>query len=256
MTGFLQKTGGKALDIVQEMGQMSLFLFAAVRSIFVPPFRGGLILKQIHFIGVRSIFIIALTAIFTGMVLALQGYYTLARFGSEGLLGSAVALTIIREIGPVLSGLMVTARAGSALTAEIGIMRIREQIDALEAMGVSSLNMLVGPRLLAGLIVLPLLTGLFDCIGILGGYLVGVQLLNLSSGVYFAEMSAAVKMNDITMGFIKSISFGILVTWICTFKGYYTERGAEGVSKATTSAVVLASVVVLVCDYFITSVMM
>lgn len=221
-----------------------------------PPFRFRNLLKQVHFIGVRSLFVVGLTAVFAGMVLALQGYYTLTRFGAEGLLGPAVALSIIRELGPVLSGLMVTGRAGSALAAELGIMRIREQIDALEVMGISPLQFLVSPRIVAGLIALPILTVIFDVIGIFGGYLVSVQLLDMNGVAYFSSIASAVGMQDITTGLIKAASFGIIITWISTFKGYHATRGAEGVSQATTSAVVQSSVLILICDYFITSVML
>ncbi|MBF0296990.1 MAG: ABC transporter permease [Magnetococcales bacterium] len=253
---FIQKIGATFLENIQEMGRMFLFLWDVALSFVTPPFRWTNLLKQIHFIGIRSLFVIALTAIFAGMVLALQGYYTLSRFGSEALLGPAVALSIIRELGPVLSGLMVTGRAGSALTAELGIMRIREQIDALDVMGIPPLKYLITPRVEAGLIIMPLLTVIFDVIGILGGYLVAVRLLGMSSGTYFGGIESAVEMRDIVTGLIKSVSFGLIVTWVCTYKGYYTRRGAEGVSQSTTSAVVMSSVLILVCDYFITSIML
>ncbi|MEO5347604.1 MAG: MlaE family lipid ABC transporter permease subunit [Magnetococcus sp. YQC-9] len=252
----IRHVGSLTLELVRELGRMFLFLWEVLLSFFMPPFRWTNLLKQIHFIGIRSLFVIALTALFAGMVLALQGYYTLARFGSEALLGPAVALSIIRELGPVLSGLMVTGRAGSALTAELGIMRIREQIDALEVMGIPPLKYLVTPRVEAGLFVLPLLTVMFDVIGIWGGYLIAVRLLGMSAGTFFGGIESSVEMHDIVTGLIKSVSFGLIVTWICTYKGYFTRRGAEGVSHATTSAVVLSSVLILVCDYFITSVML
>ena len=242
--------------VTSNTGNLFLFLVSVVSGMVVPPYRFKNVLKQVHFIGVRSLFVVSLTAIFAGMVLALQGYYTLTRFGAEGLLGPAVALSIIRELGPVLSGLMVTGRAGSALAAELGIMRIREQIDALEVMGISPLKFLVVPRIVAGLISLPILTVIFDIIGIIGGYLVAVQLLGMSGGTYFSAIESAVVMRDITTGIIKAASFGVIITWICTYKGYYAQRGAEGVSQATTSAVVLSSVLILVCDYFITSIML
>ncbi|MEO5362739.1 MAG: MlaE family lipid ABC transporter permease subunit [Magnetococcus sp. DMHC-8] len=235
---------------------MFLFFLAVLASVFRPPYRPANLLKQIHFVGVRSLFVIILTAMFAGMVLSLQGYYTLTRFGAEGLLGPAVALSIIRELGPVLSGLMVTGRAGSALAAELGIMRIREQIDALEVMGIAPLQFLVAPRVLAGLVAMPILTVIFDVIGIMGGYLIAVQLLNMSSGVYFSGIESAVVMRDIVTGLIKAVSFGLIVTWVCTFKGYHAKRGAEGVSHAATSAVVLSSVLILICDYFITSMLL
>ncbi|MBF0629140.1 MAG: ABC transporter permease [Magnetococcales bacterium] len=252
----VRQLGAASMDAIREMGRMSLFLMEIFVSMLVPPYRWTRFLQQVHFIGIRSLFVVALTAVFAGMVLGLQGYYTLSRFGSEALLGPAVALSIIRELGPVLSGLMVTGRAGSALTAELGIMRIREQIDALEVMGIAPMPFLVVPRIEAGLLVLPLLTLLFDVIGIWGGYLVAVRLLGMSGGTFLGGIESAVEMHDIVTGLIKSVSFGLIVTWICTYKGYYTRRGAEGVSHATTSAVVLSSVLILVCDYFITSIML
>jgi phospholipid/cholesterol/gamma-HCH transport system permease protein len=256
MFDFVKNIGASTLETIREMGRMFLFLLAVLRSIPTPPYRWNSFLKQMRFIGIRSLFVIALTAVFAGMVLALQGYYTLSRFGSEALLGPAVALSIIRELGPVLTGLMVTGRAGSALAAELGIMRIREQIDALEVMGIPPMKFLVTPRVEAGLLAVPILTLLFDVIGIWGGYLVAVRLLGMSGGTYFGGIESAVEMHDITTGLIKSVSFGLIVTWVCTYKGYFTQRGAEGVSHATTSAVVMSSVLILVCDYFITSIML
>jgi len=247
--------GRTALAQVQGMGRMAIFLGSACFWAVIPPLKIRHIIRQIHFIGVKSVSVILLTAVFTGMVLGLQGYYTLRKFGSEALLGTAVALSLIREMGPVLAALMVTARAGSAIAAEIGIMRITEQIDALTAMAVNPIKYLVVPRVLAGIVAVPLLTAIFDVVGIYGGYLVGVKLLGLSSGIYFSEMRNAVDMADINGGFLKSLSFGIIVTWVSTYKGYHTGYGAEGVVKATTEAVVLSSVLVLVWDYFMTSIL-
>jgi phospholipid/cholesterol/gamma-HCH transport system permease protein len=167
-----------------------------------------------------------------------------------------VALSLIRELGPVLSALMVTGRAGSALTAEIGIMRIGEQINALEAMGIDSIRFLVSPRMVGALISVPLLTAIFDVVGILGGYLVGVKLLGLDQGVYFGQMESSVVLKDVADGLLKSVAFGLIISWVCTFKGYFTERGAEGVSRSTTSAVVFSSVLVLIGDYVLTSVLL
>jgi phospholipid/cholesterol/gamma-HCH transport system permease protein len=253
MTSPLEVVGRVALAQVQGMGRMTIFLGSACFWAVRPPLKLWHVIRQIHFIGVKSVSVILLTALFTGMVLGLQGYYTLRKFGSEALLGPAVALSLIREMGPVTAALMVTARAGSAIAAEIGIMRISEQIDALTAMAVNPIKYLVVPRVIAGLIAVPLLTAIFDVVGIYGGYLVGVKLLGLSSGTYFSEMRNAVEMSDITGGFLKSLTFGIIVTWVCTYKGYYTGHGAEGVVKSTTEAVVLSSVLVLVWDYFMTS---
>jgi phospholipid/cholesterol/gamma-HCH transport system permease protein len=248
--------GGWAIRSTRALGKMGVFLGAALVRAASPPYRAANIVKQIHFIGVRSVSVIVLTAAFTGMVLGLQGYNTLRKFGSEGLLGSVVALSLIRELGPVLSALMVTGRAGSALTAEIGIMRIGEQIDSLETMGIDPIRYLVAPRLLGLLLAVPLLTAIFDVVGILGGYLVGVKLLGVNAGLFLGQMEASVDLVDVTNGIWKSFAFALLIGWVCTFKGFFTGRGAEGVSQATTSAVVLSSVLVLICDYFLTSVLL
>ena len=253
MTNPLLTIGRASLRVLAEMGRMAIFLGSSAFWAVVPPYKVRRILKQIHFVGVKSGLVIVLTATFTGMVLGLQGYYTLRKFGSDAFLGPAVALALIRELGPVLSALMVTGRAGSAIAAEIGIMRITEQIDALSAMALNPMKYLVVPRLVAGIVAMPLLTAIFDVVGIYGGYLVGVELLGVSSGTYFGEMRQSVDMRDINGGFVKSIVFGVLVTWICSYKGYSTGYGAEGVSKATTEAVVLASVLVLIADYVLTS---
>ncbi len=248
--------GRNSLWLVGEMGRMMVFLISTVAWMVRPPFRFMQLLKQIHFIGVKSLFVIVLTGAFTGMVLGLQGYYSLRKFGAEGLLGSAVALSIIRELGPVLSALMVTGRAGSAMTAEIGIMRITEQIDALDTMAVSPMQYLIAPKVLASIIVMPLLCSIFDLIGIYGGYLVGVELLGVSSGGYTSSMESSVEWKDVYGGFLKAISFGVIISWVCTYKGYHTTMSAEGLGTATTEAVVLSSVLILIWDYFLTSVLM
>ncbi len=256
MLSQVESLGTRVLRAVNAMGKMTIFLGEAAANAFVPPLRARHVVRQVHFIGARSLFVIVLTAAFTGMVLALQGYHTLRKFGSEGLLGSAVALSLIRELGPVLTALMVTGRAGSALAAEIGIMRIGEQIDSLESMGIDPVKYLVSPRILGALVSVPLLTALFDVIGIAGGYLVGVRLLGVNAGVYVSRMTESVELSDIVNGFVKSIVFSIVIAWVCTFKGFFTERGAEGVGRATTSAVVLSSVLILVGDYVLTSVLL
>lgn len=227
-------------------------LYIAVRS----PGRPVHIVKQVHFIGAKSFFVIFLTASFTGMVLGLQGYYTLRKFGSEGMLGAAVALSLIRELGPVLTALMVTGRAGSAISAEIGIMRITEQVDALKTMALEPFKYLVTPKVLAAIFALPLLCSIFDVVGIYGGYLVGVKLLGVNPGAYFHELEKAVEWKDVFSGFIKAGSFGVIIAWVCCYKGYHCGHGAEGVSRATTAAVVMSSVVVLIWDYFLTSILL
>ncbi len=252
----LKDLGAGFLSSLQETGKMTIFFGQAILSGIIPPIHPGRIIRQVHFIGVGSLFVIILTASFTGMVLGLQGYYTLRQFQAEAMLGSAVALSLIRELGPVLSALMVTGRAGSAMTAEIGIMRITEQIDALDAMAIDPIRHLIAPKLIAGLIAVPLLASIFDLIGIYGGYLVGVKLLGVSSGSYFSGMRESIVFKDVYGGVIKSMSFGLILTWISCYKGYFATRGAEGVSLATTESVVLSSVLILIWDYFLTSILL
>jgi phospholipid/cholesterol/gamma-HCH transport system permease protein len=244
------------LYLVREMGRMGLFLSYACYVIVRYPGQPFQIIKQINFIGAKSFFVIFLTAAFTGMVLGLQGFYTLTKFGSEGMLGAVVALSLIRELGPVLAALMVTGRAGSAITAEIGIMRITEQIDALETMALEPFKYLVSPKILAALVAVPLLCAIFDIVGIAGGYLVGVKLMGVNPGAYFHEMEKGVQWKDVYSGLIKSVSFGLIIAWISCYKGYFASRGAEGVSRATTASVVTTSVMILVWDYFLTSILL
>ena len=251
----MEGLGRWAVYVVLSLGRFGAFLGQALAALFTPPFKLWAVMARINYIGFRSLLIILLTGAFTGMVLGLQIFLTLSRFGSEAFLGPAVALSLIRELGPVLAALMVTGRAGSALTAELGIMRITEQIDALTVMALSPMRYLVAPSILAGLITFPMMTALFDVVGIFGGYLVGVELLGLSQGTYFGEMQTFVNMTDIMTGFWKSLSFGIVVTWVCTYKGFHVSRGAEGVAAATTQAVVLSSVLILVWDYFLGSIL-
>ena len=249
----IREWGAYTLFVLRSLGQMGVFLARVITCGLTPPLKVAWIVRQIWFIGFQSTLVIFLTGAFTGMVLGLQGFYTLNRFGSAALLGPMVALSLIRELGPVLSALMVTGRAGSAMTAEIGIMRSSEQIDAIELMGLNPHRYLVVPRLLAGVIALPLLTSIFDVVGILGGYLMGVKLLSLGRGTYFGEMVNHIDMEDILVGIYKSLTFGLIITWVCSYKGYHAGFGAEGVSKATTQAVVLSSVLVLFWDYIVTS---
>ena len=232
---------------------MTLFLLEGLALAFVPPFRPRRFLQEIQSIGVKSILIILLTAAFTGMVLGLQGYYTLKKYGSEGALGSMVALSLIREMGPVLTGIMVSARAGSAVTAEIGIMRITEQLDALDTMAVNPMQYVVMPKLLAGLIAVPLLTAIFDVTGHSGRLSrrrgpAGGELRHL-----LLRHGAERRALDINGGVVKSLVFGLTIILVACYKGYYTEHGAEGVSRATNQTVVLSAVLVLAWDYILTS---
>ena len=247
--------GKLGVDAVDALGRFGRFLAEAAACAVVPPFKLGRLADRLHSIGFRSLVIVILTGAFTGMVLGLQIFLTLSRFGSEAFLGPAVALSLIRELGPVLCAVFVTGLAGSALTAEIGIMKITEQLDALTVMALDPTRYLTVPALVAGLIAFPLLTAIFVVVGIFGGYLVGVELLGLSAGTYFGEMQTFVDWNDLLTGFWKSVSFGIIVPWVCAYKGFHCGHGAEGVARATTQAVVLASVLVLVWDYFLGSVL-
>ncbi len=251
----IQNIGTQVIDINTGFGNSVIFLVRSIISMFKRPFRFYLFLTQMLQIGVNSTIVIALIGIFTGAVLAVQGEYTLSRFGATGFIGSAVALSLIRELGPVLTALMVIGRAGSAITAELGIMKITEQVDALKSMAVDPIKYLMVPRILAGTICMPLLTGLFILIGIFGGYLVSITLLGISSGVFLTQMFAAVSMTDIYSGFIKATAFGFIFGWVSCYKGHTCGFGARGVNKATTQSVVTSSVAILVVDYFLTSIL-
>ena len=259
MRGVIEKTGREFLYLLETIGRMGIFLAATLASILKPPYTPYPVIRQVYLIGSRSVIVILVTGLFTGMVLGLQGYHNLKQFGSEELLGSAVALSLIQELGPVLTALMVIGRAGSAICAEIGIMRNSEQIDALECMAIDPYKYLIAPKFIAALISLPVLTFIFNIVGILGGYLAGVVLLGVAEGAYFHGMYDSVVWADIRLCLIKSIIFGLLIVWIATFKGYFLHLnrsgvfGAEGVSRITTDAVVLASVSILVWDYLIGS---
>jgi len=262
MLKLVEKLGRDFLYLLETTGRMGMFFGSAVASIVKPPVSFYPIVRQIYFFGARSVIVILIVGLFTGMVLGLQGYYNLKQFGSEDVLGSAVALSLIQELGPVLTALMVIGRAGSAICAEIGIMRHSEQIDALECMAINPVKFLVAPKFVAALISMPVLTFIFCFVGIFGGYLAGVVLLDVSEGAYFQGMYNSVEWADIRLCLIKSIIFGLLVVWITTFKGYFLHLnrtgvfGAEGVSRITTDAVVFASVSILVWDYLIGSIIL
>lgn len=250
--------GRWALSFIDELGGLAIFTGKSLYHMVSWPLQPTKILTQAHAIGATSSFVIVLIAFFSGMVLGLQGYYTLVKFGSEGLLGAAVALTLIRELGPVLAAIMIIARAGSAMAAEIGIMRISEQIDALDTMDIDPVRFLVSPKVAASLLSFPLLTALFDVVGIMGGYLTGVVMLGLSPGSYFSAIESSVAMTDVAGGFYKAVVFGLLASAICCYQGYFTHTraegfGARGVSNATTTAVVMSCTNILVFDYILTS---
>jgi phospholipid/cholesterol/gamma-HCH transport system permease protein len=208
-----------------------------------------------EFIGFHSIFVVSLTGLFTGMVLALQTYYAFSMFSAETLVGATVALSMTRELGPVITALMVTGRAGSSMAAELGTMRVTEQVDALTVMAISPVQYLVVPRILAAIVVLPLLTVISDFIGVVGGYVVGVKLLGINSAMFMNKIYEFLEVADIVNGLTKAAVFGLILALIGCYKGFYTSGGAEGVGRATTQAVVLASVLILMSDYVMTAIM-
>ncbi len=248
--------GNCTVRLLSEMGKMFVFLFSAILWVFAPPAQVHLIIQHIKGIGVDSLIVVLFSGLFTGMVLGLQGYYTLRKFQAETWLGSVVALGLLRELGPVLSAFMVTGRTGSAMAAELGSMRVTEQIDALHSMAINPIKYLVSPRIIAGLIAMPLLTAIFNVVGIYGAYLIGVGLLGVSSGSFIAGMESSVVFLDVYSGFLKSLSFGLIITWVSCYKGFYALPMAAGVSRATTEAVVFSFVLILVWDYFMTSILL
>ncbi|HEY8370989.1 MAG TPA: ABC transporter permease [Thermodesulfobacteriota bacterium] len=249
----IERLGRGIIVGIEDLGRIALLLVDAFGWLVRPPFRIGVMLKQAEFVGVQSLFVVILTGGFTGAVLALQSYHAFRLFTAEELVSVAVALSMTRELGPVLTSLMVAARAGSAMAAELGTMRITEQIDALATMAVSPVNYLVTPRIVAGVVMVPLLTVICDVIGMLGGYIVAVGLLDIPSGTYLSRMWEALYFEDVVDGLIKSVVFGLLIALIGCYKGFYTTGGAEGVGRATTEAVVWASISILVSDYFLTA---
>jgi phospholipid/cholesterol/gamma-HCH transport system permease protein len=252
--------GRIVLGWVNDLGTLVIFLGRALVLIFQPK-QIPMIIEQIYFIGAKSATIVMLVGLFSGMVLGLQMYHVTVKFGAEGVLGSAVALSLIRELGPVLTAVMIVARAGSSMTAELGILRISEQIDALDTMLIDPIRYLISPRFAATLISFPLLTAFFDLMGIIGGYFTGVVLLGVNPGIYFNRILLDVELQDITGGFVKSLVFAILVCTICCYQGFFTHkrsesRGARGVSLSTTSAVVQSCVLILIADYVVTSLLL
>ena len=229
--------------------RLVLMLFAMVR-------RPRLVMKQIHFLGNYSLLIIGVSGLFVGFVLGLQGYYTLNRYGSEQALGLLVALSLVRELGPVVAGLLYAGRAGTSLTAEIGLMKAGEQLTAMEMMAVDPLAVVLAPRFWAGAIAMPILAAIFSAVGILGGYIVGVVMIGVDSGAFWSQMQGGIDVwSDVGNGVIKSIVFGFAVTFIALFQGYEAKPTPEGVSRATTKTVVYASLSVLGLDFLLTALM-
>src|SRR3989304_2358162 len=255
MKEFFERLGMMARSFINVSGQMVIMLAQSAYYLFIPPYKLRNIFKQMEFVGVKSLFVVILTGSFTGMVLAMQSYNALKRFGAESLVGPTVALSMARELGPVLTALMVTGRAGSAMATELGTMRVTEQIDAMFTMGVNPVRYLVVPRIVAGLTMLPLLAVVTDFVGVVGGYLIGVKLLGINPGVYIGRTIDFVNVDDIMYGVTKSVFFWLINTLVASFEGFNTTGGAEGVGRAATNAVVLSCVLILISDYMLTSLM-
>ncbi len=256
MLDSLQSLGRKALDFFQRLGRGHLLLLQILAGSHTLLPRFGLVITQVFSVGVLSLLIILVSGLFVGMVLGLQGYNTLVDFGAEESLGVVVALSLVRELGPVVGALLFAGRAGSALTAEIGLMKATEQLSAMEMMAVDPVRRVLAPRFWAGVISMPLLAAIFSAVGVLGGYFVGVGLLGVDEGAYWSQMQAKVDLHeDIYNGVIKSVVFGIVVTWIAIFEGNDAVPTSEGVSRATTRTVVHSSLAVLGLDFILTALM-
>jgi len=256
MITFLQNLGRSVLGFFQRLGRGHLFLWQLLVSLPMSLRRFSLVVQQLHSVGVLTLLITLVAGLFVGMVLGLQGYNTLVDFGAEESLGVMVALTLVRELGPVVAGLLFAGRAGSALTAEIGLMKATEQLSGLEMMAVDPFKRILAPRFLAGFIAMPLLALMFSAIGVMGGYLVGVELLGIDEGAFWSQMHAKVDfVEDVLNGVIKSVVFGLVITWIALFEGYDAMPTSEGVSRATTRTVVHASLAILGLDFVLTALM-
>ncbi len=252
MMGFLASVGALALTFLAGTGRLALFAARALAAGLAPPYYPRLIVRQFVYMGYYSLPVVGMTALFTGMVLALQSYTASSRFNAESTVATIVVLSITRELGPVIAGLMVAGRVGAAMAAEIGTMRVTEQIDALTTLSTDPLRYLVLPRLVAGLLTLPLLVIIADIIGVFGGYLVAIYKLDFNAVSYLTQTQQYLKTNDVVSGLVKAAVFGFIVALMGCYQGYHSRGGAEGVGQATTYAVVSASILILISDYFLT----
>ena len=256
VAGLLRRLGARVTGMIWRLGFATRFFLLILKHSGTSFRRFHLIVREMYFSGVQSLIIIIVSGLFVGMVLGLQGYDTLVRYGSSEALGVLVALSLVRELGPVVAGLLFASRAGSAITAEIGLMKATEQLDAMEMMAVDPIARVVAPRFWAGVISMPLLAALFSAMGVFGGYLVGVPMIGVDEGSFWSQMEAAVDFDeDVLNGVIKSFVFGVAITWIAVFEGYDAPPTAEGVSGATTRTVVTASLWVLALDFVLTALM-
>nr|WP_197715626.1 lipid asymmetry maintenance ABC transporter permease subunit MlaE [Aquitalea magnusonii] len=252
----LRRLGHSTINAIWRLGFISRFLLAILRYSGQSLLRFNLTIREIYFAGVMSVIIVVVSGLFVGMVLGLQGYNTLSRFGSADALGALVALSLLRELGPVLAALLFSSRAGSAMTAEIGLMKATEQLDAMSVMAVNPIARVVAPRFWAGVISMPILAAMFNVMGIFGGYLIGVVMIGLDSGTFWSQMQNNVDLHyDVVNGLIKSLCFGIVVTLIAVFEGYDATPTAAGVSAATTRTVVTSALVILAVDFVLTAFM-
>ena len=256
MTDSIAALGRTTINALTVFGRAFIFLLRMLASLDIVFRRFGLTLVQVYSVGVRSLLIIVVSGLFVGMVLAYQGYITLVNFGAAEALGGVVALSLVRELGPVVTALLFAGRAGSALTAELGLMKTTEQLSAMEMMAVNPYRRIFAPRFVAGFLSMPLLAAIFSAVGVMGGYLVGVGLLGVDSGAYFSQMQSVTDWNeDVLSGVIKSIVFGFVVTWIAVFQGFNAQPTSEGISRATTQTVVVSSLAVLGLDFILTGLM-
>ncbi len=249
----VEALGAAILSFLDVLGGVARMAVEGLILTLAPPYRVGMFFRQMDFVGVGSVIIIAITGFFTGAVFTLQSNLAFRNFGAEGFTGATVALSLTRELSPVLTGLMVTGRAGSAIAAEIGTMRVTEQIDALEVMAVNPVQYLVSPRLLAATLTMPMLTMTYNVIGMMGAWLVGVGYLGIDDNVFWTRVWLYVDPDDILTGLIKASVFGLIIAAVSCYRGFHAGGGAEGVGNATTRAVVITSVSILISDYFITS---
>lgn len=256
MLDVIRSLGRQVTDRIWRLGFATRFFLAILAKSATSFRRINLTLKEVYFAGVLSLIIILVSGLFVGMVLGLQGYDTLQRYGSSEALGVLVSLSLVRELGPVVAALLFASRAGSAITAEIGLMKTTEQLSAMEMMAVDPIARVVAPRFWGGVISMPLLAALFSAMGVLGGYLVGVRLIGVDEGAFWSQMQASVDFReDILNGVIKSVVFGVIVSWVAVFEGYDADPTAEGVSGATTRTVVTSSLAILGADFILTALM-
>lgn len=252
----LQELGRWGLNKFERLGRGHLFMARVVAGLPSVMLRPALVVREVYSIGVLSLLIIMVSGGFVGMVLGLQGYVTLVKFGAAESLGVAVALSIVRELGPVVTALLFAGRAGSSLAAEIGLMKATEQLSAMEMMAVDPIRRVIGPRFVGGIISMPLLAAIFSIVGVFGGYFVGVGLLGVDAGAYWSQMQAQVDLqDDVINGVIKSLAFGLVASWIAVYEGYDAVPTSEGVSRATTRTVVNTSLAVLGLDFVLTALM-